>query len=90
MGGGLHLPMLVRELERLHQPHSLHRVAPNRQICDLSPPHNALVADDEGAAQGNALVAIRVLLYAVVLHAMGGQPGTCKARRKCSVTWQIL
>ena len=82
--------MLVRELKRLHQPYSLDRVAPNRQICDLSPPHNALVADDEGGAQGNALVAVSVLLYAVVLQAMWGQPGTWKARCACNVTWQIL
>ena len=59
--------MLIRELERLHQPHRLLRVASDGQVGYLRMPHDSFVADDEGGAQGNPLVAVRVLLNAVIL-----------------------
>jgi hypothetical protein len=80
--------MLIRELERLHQPHSLLGVAADGQVGYLRMPHDSFVADDEGGAQGNAFVAICVLLNAVILKQ--GSVRREEGRDWASVTWQIV
>jgi hypothetical protein len=80
--------MLIRELERLHQPHSLLGVAADWQVGYLRMPHDSFVADDEGGTQGNAFVAACVLLNAVILKQGGVRRE--EGRDWASVTWQIV
>ncbi len=51
-----HLPVLVRELERLHQPEGLVDVPPDGEVVDGDLAELASAVDDEEAAEGDALV----------------------------------
>ncbi len=54
-----HLPVLVRELERLHQPEGLVDVPPDGQVVDGDLAKLASAVDDEEAAEGDALVLLK-------------------------------
>ncbi len=51
-----HLPVLVRELECLHQPEGLVDVPPDGEVVDSDLAELASAVDDEEAAEGDALV----------------------------------
>ncbi len=51
-----HLPMLVGELEGLHQPERLVHVSAHRQVVHRHLAQGALAVDDEQAAEGDPVV----------------------------------